>query len=85
MRSSSLKSTLAVFSLVVTLAAAAPMAHAKPSQTPRETSIYSTIQRLLKRFLGPVANALPSVPIPLELENSTSTQPIGAAPKASPK
>lgn len=85
MRSSSLKSTLAVFSLAVTLIAGAPMAHAKPSQTRRDTPIYRTIERLLKRFLGPVANALPNQPIPLDSEDSTMTQPVGAAPKASPK
>lgn len=82
MRSSSIKSTLAVFSLAVTLIAAAPTAHAKSSQTRRETPIYRTLERLLKRFLGPVANALPSQPIPKYLEDSpTGTQPAGAAPQ----
>ena len=83
MRSSSIKSTLVVFSLFVTLTAAAPIAHAKPSQTRRETPIYRTLERMLKRFLGPIAQmALPTQPIPKYFEDTpTGTQPAGAAPQ----
>jgi hypothetical protein len=85
MRSSSIKTFVAILSLTLTLAAAAPRAEARPSQPTRSTAtamdrIQRSVQQLMTRFFGIsfTSNALPTDPIPLsdpEFGKNTMTSP----------
>lgn len=82
MRSSSIKTTLVVLTVTVTLAAAAPRAEAAPSRGTARTYASATdrfqraVNQLLNRVFGISSSALPTDPIPMkfsETETETTT------------
>ena len=83
MRSSSIKTVVAVLSITVALAAAAPHAEAKPSKS-RSAGVtqrfQQAISQLMKRF-GIRSNALPTDPIPATFHDEETTTVTASSPK----
>jgi hypothetical protein len=85
MRSSSIKTAVAVLSITVALAAVAPAAEAKPSQS-RSAGVtqrfQQAISQLMKR-LGIRSDALPGDPIPAQYSDieETTTTTTTSSPK----
>lgn len=87
MRSSSIKSLVAVLSVSFTIVLAIPRAEARTSQPPRVSQTAQTqagaidrIQRsvvqLIQRAFSIRANAMPGDPIPFDLTDTTPTSPL---------
>jgi hypothetical protein len=70
MRTSSIKSLVITAATVAAIAAttlpvtARPAQSTRPTQAQRETGAMATMKRLYKRFITPILNGLPVVPVP---------------------